>query len=117
LRNLRFTHSLADEEDLDQADEVDQAYYGCRRKEIARSIMQYLEDAGSHIELMAFSPSGRLYAADADYNGHFWPHYYYVRGTSTVRYQGRDRTKIDAVPVPLKELTDYVQAPEILPER
>jgi hypothetical protein len=116
LRNLRFAHSLADEEDYDQADEDDPARYGCRRKEIARSIMQFLADAGSHIELMAFSPSSRLYDDDADYNGHVWPHYYYVRGTSTVRYRGRDRIKVDAVPVPFEELTDYVREPEILPE-
>jgi hypothetical protein len=116
LRNLRFTHSLADEEDYGQADEGDQARYSCRRKDIARSIMQFLADAGSHIELMVFSPSGRSYAAVADYNGHVWPHYYYVRGTSTVRYRGQDRIKVDAVPVPFEELTDYVCEPEILPE-
>jgi hypothetical protein len=50
----------------------------------ANALMQYLNDHGSKVKLLAFSPIDEFTACrDPDLNGHFWPHYYYYKATFT----------------------------------
>jgi hypothetical protein len=116
LRNLRFTHSLAHEEDTDQLDQDDLERYACRHNHVARSVMQYLDDKGCSVEVMAFSPLDYEDQVPPDYNGHRWPNYYYVRGTATVRYRGRERNTVQAIPVALKDVESFVRKPQMLTE-
>jgi hypothetical protein len=85
--------------------------------------MRYLEEKGSSVELLAFSPTLSMAALDTqddrivpqeDFNGHKWPNYYYVRGQVTVMRSGPKTTKVTAVPVKKTEIMDHVNEATII---
>ncbi|KAI8943398.1 hypothetical protein NX059_001410 [Plenodomus lindquistii] len=65
----------------------------------ANGLMRYLAAHGSNIAVLALSPTEKLTEATSpDKNGHFWPNYYYGRG-SVVDYKGHSA----AVAIPMAD--------------
>jgi len=79
--------------------------------------MQYLVAAGSNIQLLAFSPT-RSHADEVvleDGNGHYWPHYYYLRSVTKDELPGgRTSVQVRAVPVKKHNIPNYMLWPKVL---
>ncbi|KAG9194987.1 hypothetical protein G6011_00107 [Alternaria panax] len=106
LRNLRITQPLfhpPSEPEVKGFPFVTQ--YQCRYQQVADSIMQFLADHDSTVELLAFGPGfwpDFIFPYDSfvDINGHYAHRYYYRRGTMTAEMGGgRQVTRLVAVPV------------------
>jgi hypothetical protein len=73
--------------------------------------MQFLADHKSPVELLAFGPGywpGYVfpYEIHFDFNTHYFPHFYYRRGTMTVA-MGGGRQVTRAIAVPVNEEAEY----------
>jgi len=113
LRSLRLTLLLAVWSNIEFGNSVE---YAVQCSQLATEVLRYLVDRNSPIEIYANSPTvtpGYLDMAK-DFQGHQWPHYYYVRGLMTLPSRGRNHTEIVAVPVKEEDMAGYLQKTTIL---
>ncbi|KAI4671075.1 uncharacterized protein J4E88_009473 [Alternaria novae-zelandiae] len=113
LRSLRLTHLLATWSNVEFGNPVERAV---QYSQLATEVLQYLAARSSPIEIYANSPTvtpGYLDMAK-DFQGHQWPHYYYVRGLMTLPSRGRTHTEIVAVPVKGENMAGYLPKQTIL---
>ncbi|KAF2818505.1 hypothetical protein CC86DRAFT_308879, partial [Ophiobolus disseminans] len=102
LQILRLTHSPVRLGGLDEETTADSLRIF--HMQIANDVMQYLAAKGSPVQLLASSPTVQESRSRADHqadsNGHTFPHYFYVKGTTSMaRFHARDLVKVTAIPV------------------
>ncbi|KAH7089449.1 hypothetical protein FB567DRAFT_492092 [Paraphoma chrysanthemicola] len=118
LNVLRLTHPpivLVEEEDAGFISDGLIREYQWRHRQLAEQILLFLTDRGSPIQLLAFSPTVTESLELRDDNGHEWPHYYYLRGASTVTLPGGHKTnEVVAEPVNKHDISKYLDSRAIL---
>jgi hypothetical protein len=89
-----------------------------RNHNFAEQIMQYLVKKGSPIELLAFSPTRTLPSSlDLTYDavGHKYPHYFYMRGQSTIQLPNNQTLEqVVAHPVRKSHIGRYLDSFKVL---
>lgn len=117
LQILCLTRVSAEHSNLGPATRHEQQHYAWCHQQIANEIMQFLAERGSPIQALVFSPWFSLYYNEQcnlkdmpDLNGHIWPEYAYVRGTTSFcRPRSHNVTRNTAVPVLRSDVSEYVE--------
>jgi hypothetical protein len=88
-----------------------------RAHNFAEKYFQYLAKEGSPIKLLALSPTigTPKYIYHQDAVGHTFPHYYYLRGHSTIQLPNNQKVEqVVAHPVPKSEIGRYLDNFKVL---
>lgn len=115
LHILCLTHVSKPDFEGGPATRDEQLHYAWCYQQIANEIMQFLAERGSPIQALVFSPWLSFYYVPdridtPDLNGHVWPEYAYVRGTTSFcRPRGYYVSRTTAVPVLTSNVSEYVE--------